>query len=299
MKIDSVNLEAFSIGNDISIARDDLFPLFLGGNKARKMVNIMADIERNHCNAVVSTGGVQSNHCRVVALACTLNNWKCKLVLHGSKEQFFSEKGNALLMRMTDVQFEFVPSSHIGPAMDQAMEEFKQQGLNPYYLYGGGHNKAGARAYVEAVHELKKALPSGTGMDHIFLASGTGSTQAGILAGCREVGWHQTRVHGISVAREKKRGIEAILESLDFLDKDQDGFHADIDFSDDFLFGGYGKYTQDLQEFVVRVAKDTGVLLDTTYSGKAFYGMLETIKSQRLTGKILFWHTGGIFNLMA
>ena len=152
---------------------------------------------------------------------------------------------------------------------------------------------------MEAIHELKHALPSDSGMDHIFLASGTGSTQAGILAGCREVGWHHTRVHGISVAREKKRGTEAILESLDFLDMDQLGLHADIDFSDDFLFGGYGKYTQDLQEFVVRVAKDTGVLLDTTYSGKAFYGMLETIKNQRLTGKILFWHTGGIFNLMA
>jgi D-cysteine desulfhydrase len=134
MKIDTVNLEALSIGFDISIARDDLFPLFLGGNKARKMVNIIADIEKNFCDAVVSTGGIQSNHCRVVALACTLNKWKCKLVLHGSKEQFFSERGNALLMRMADVEFEFVQSSHIGPAMDQAMEEYKQQGLNPYYL---------------------------------------------------------------------------------------------------------------------------------------------------------------------
>jgi D-cysteine desulfhydrase len=219
--------------------------------------------------------------------------------VHGSKEQFFSERGNALLMRMADVEFEFVQSSHIGPAMDQAMEEYKQQGLNPYYLYGGGHNKAGARAYVDAVFELKHALPPDSVVDHIFLASGTGSTQAGILAGCREVGWLQTRVHGISVAREKERGTEAILESLEFLEMDQEGLHTDIDFSDDFLFGGYGKYTQDLQEFVLRVAKETGVLLDTTYTGKAFYGMLETIKNQRLTGKILFWHTGGIFNLMA
>jgi D-cysteine desulfhydrase len=152
---------------------------------------------------------------------------------------------------------------------------------------------------VDAVFELKHALPPDSVVDHIFLASGTGSTQAGILAGCREVGWLQTRVHGISVAREKERGTEAILESLEFLEMDQEGLHTDIDFSDDFLFGGYGKYTQDLQEFVLRVAKETGVLLDTTYTGKAFYGMLETIKNQRLTGKILFWHTGGIFNLMA
>ena len=299
MRIDSVNLNAFAIREDITIARDDLFPLFLGGNKARKMVNIIADIERNHCDAVVTTGGIQSNHCRVVALACSLNQWKCKLILHGSKKQFFSEKGNALLMRMADVQLEFVPGNQIGPAMDQAMEEFRSEGYKPYYLYGGGHNKAGTLAYVDAMYELKKALPAETGIDHIFLASGTGSTQAGILAGCRKMGWNYTRVYGISVARAQKRGSEAILESLDFLGADTSTFQNDIIFSDDFLFGGYGKYSRELQEFVSQIARDTGILLDTTYSGKAFFGMVETIKNQNLTGNILFWHTGGIFNLMA
>ncbi len=299
MRIDSVNLKTLSIAEDINIARDDLFPLFLGGNKARKMVNIMGDIDKNHCNAVVTTGGIQSNHCRVVALACTLNQWKCKLVLHGSKEQFYSEKGNALLIRMANVQLEFVPGDHIGPAMDQAMEEFVMQGYKPYYLYGGGHNKAGTLAYVEAMHELKKALPADKMIDHIFLASGTGSTQAGLLAGCKEVGWKDTRVHGISIAREQKRGSEAILESLEFLGIQRDTFQAHIDFSDDFLFGGYGKSTRQLQEFVLQIARDTEILLDKTYSGKAFFGMVETIKKQRLRGNILFWHTGGIFNLMA
>lgn len=299
MKIDSVNLSAFSIKEEIYVARDDLFPLFLGGNKARKMVNIIADIERNHCDAVVTTGGIQSNHCRVVALACSLNQWKCKLILHGSKEQFFSEKGNALLMRMADVQVEFVPGSQIGPAMDQAMDELKSEGYKPYYLYGGGHNKAGTLAYVEAMYELKKALPENTGIDYIFLASGTGSTQAGILAGCRKVGWNDTRVYGISVAREKKRGSEAILESLHFLGADTETKQNDIVFSDDFLFGGYGSYNRTLQEFVHQTARETGILLDTTYTGKGFYGMVETIKEQDLTGNILFWHTGGIFNLMA
>ena len=299
MRIDSVHLGALSIQGDIYIARDDLFPLFMGGNKARKMVHIISEIEKNHCDAVVTTGGIQSNHCRVVALACTLNGWKCKLVLHGSREQFLSEKGNALIMRATDAQFEFVNGADIGPAMDRSMEEFKLQGLNPYYLYGGGHNEAGVRAYCEAVHELKNALPTDTSIDHIFLASGTGSTQAGILAGCQEVDWHHTKVHGISIAREKKRGTEAILESMDFIHAASDRLDAEIYFMDDYLFGGYGKSSQDLHDFIVRVAKETGVILDTTYSGKAFYGMVETIKKERPGGNILFWHTGGILNLMA
>jgi D-cysteine desulfhydrase len=49
----------------------------------------------------------------------------------------------------------------------------------------------------------------------------------------------------------------------------------------------------------MHIAKETGILLDTTYTGKAFYGMVETINKQSLTGNMLFWHTGGIFNIMA
>jgi D-cysteine desulfhydrase len=299
MRIDKVHLGAFSVQSEIYIARDDLFPLFMGGNKARKMVQIISDIEKHQGNAVVTTGGIQSNHCRVVALACAQNHWKCKLVLHGSREQFMAEKGNALIIRMTGAQVEFVEGKDIGPAMDRSMEEFRAQGLNPYYLYGGGHNKAGVTAYVEAVHELKSALPPDTLIDHIFLASGTGSTQAGILMGCREAGWNQTRVHGISIGREQQRGVAAILESLAFLGADPGSFRGDIDFRDEFLSGGYGQSSKEQQDFVARASRETGAILDTTYSGKAFFGMVEILKEAQLPGKVLFWHTGGIFNLMA
>jgi D-cysteine desulfhydrase len=299
LEVDAINLDAFSTKGTLLIARDDAFPLFMGGNKARKMVKIISDIEKKNCNAVVTTGGIQSNHCRVVALACAAKGWKCKLVLHGSRKQFLSEKGNALLMRLSNAQIDFVKDCDIGPAMDQSMNELKAQGFSPYYLYGGGHNKAGVTAYVEAVHELKNALPSGQIINHIFLASGTGSTQAGIVAGCQEAGWTQTNVHGISIARQKKRGIEAILDSLSFIYKNPDKFSNDIIFYDDFLFGGYGKSSQQLHDFIVHAANETGVILDETYTGKAFWGMIKIIKKEKLKGKILFWHTGGLLNLMA
>jgi len=245
------------------------------------------------------SGGIQSNHCRVVALACAGQNWACRLILHGSRDQFLADKGNALIMRAAGAQVEFVDAAEIGPAMEKAMEDFRTQGFRPYYLYGGGHNRAGVRAYEVAVAELKDILPPDDVPDHIFLASGTGSTQAGILAGCRKLGWHSTRVHGISVARRKERGKEAIMESLGFLDLNAESLRASIDFYDDFLFGGYGRSTGELQDFIASVAGQSGVILDNTYSGKAFYGMVKTVREQDLKGTLMFWHTGGLFNLMA
>jgi len=299
LEVDTISLDVFSIESNLLIARDDAFPFFMGGNKARKIVKIIADIEKNNCNAVVTTGGIQSNHCRVVALACASKGWKCKLVLHGSREKFFSEKGNALLMRLSDAQLEFVIPADIGSAMEKSMGDFRSQGLNPYYIHGGGHNKAGVEAYIEAVHELKDALPDGNAIDNIFLASGTGSTQAGLIAGCREVNWIQTRVHGISIAREKHIGVKAILESLGFIYPNPDVFFNNIIFHNDFLFGGYGISDQKLRDFIIYVANKTGVIIDDTYTGKAFWGMIQIIKREKLSGNMLFWHTGGLLNIMA
>jgi len=299
LKVDTIRLDSFSVIGSFLIARDDEFPLFMGGNKARKMVKIIEDIEKNNCNAVVTTGGIQSNHCRVVALACVSKGWKCKLILHGSEKQFLSEKGNALIMRLSNAQIEFVRPDSISLSMKNAMEEFKEKGFNPYYLYGGGHNKAGVTAYLEAVHELKNSLPNDYAIDNIFLASGTGSTQAGIIAGCRDVGWLQTKVFGISIARVKKKGIEAISESINYIYPNSEVFYNEINLYDDFLFGGYGISNQQLRDFTVNVARETGLILDHTYTGKAFLGMIEVIKNKGLKGNTLFWHTGGLLNLMA
>ncbi len=138
MQIDLISASRSPAGLPLSIVRDDLYPLFYGGNKARKMAHIMTEIEAGGFNAVVSTGGIQSNHCRVVALACAERGWKCKLILHGSREQFFAEKGNALLMRRSGAQLEFVEGPDIGPAMDRSMQELK-----------AGGNRVRAEAWVQ------------------------------------------------------------------------------------------------------------------------------------------------------
>ncbi|HSW67169.1 MAG TPA: pyridoxal-phosphate dependent enzyme, partial [Bacteroidales bacterium] len=135
--------------------------------------------------------------------------------------------------------------------------------------------------------------------DHIFLASGTGSTQAGIIAGCQEVGWFHTQVHGISVARDKNRGVEAILEALVFVYTEPAPITPNINFYDEYRFGGYGKYDQQLLNFINDAAEKSGIILDPTYTGKGFYGMMDVVTQKKLSGNILFWHTGGLLNLMA
>ena len=288
-------------GRCLHVFRDDLYPMVGGGNKARKAAYYEDYMRRNGYDACVTTGGIQSNHNRAIALMCARNGWHCHIVYHGSQDRFDSEKGNALLVRKSGASVEFVEASGIGPAMDNAIENLKSQDYNPLYIHGGGHDLSGGIAFADAVMQLKrKCEEAGFKPKYIFHASGTGSTQAGIAVGLDLAGWSDVTLIGISVARQKERGTAVIedfaneLAAYYGLGKDYKG---KINFLTDYLSGGYEQYTPDMETLLDDVMKHTGIMFDTTYSGKAFFGMIDYLKHHPEADSILFWHTGGIMNM--
>jgi len=290
--------------DNIRIFRDDLYPFLGGGNKGRKMDAIAKDIFLKNANALVTTGGIQSNHCRAVAIFAAQYKMKCTLVLHGSKVEFEKQSGNAKIMRLSGAEIVFVEeASQIGKAMDGAMRLYENNGFTPYYIWGGGHTFEGGLAYIDAVKELKEYCAENNWTpDYIFHASGTGSTQSGILAGLDKYDFENTKVIGISVGRKSEPATKIVDEFYKELCS-----HYNIDCSnresivlDDYLIGGYGQYNSELKELSLNSIKEYGFTLDTCYTGKAFYGMMDYIKNNKLEDKdILFWHTGGIFNFLA
>lgn len=299
-----VNIDSLSIENiHLKVVRDDIYPFIGGGSKARKAVAYERFLKENGYNAVVTCGGIQSNHNRAMALMCARNGWKCHLCIQGSEERFFAEKGNALLDRLSGATCELIRPEDTSVAMDKAMETLRKKGYNPYYVVGGGHNLPGGTCFVEAVEELKcQCDAEGWMPDYIFHASGTGSTQAGIAVGLDKVGWGDVKLVGISVARQQLRGRDVVVEFANMLAEHygmQQDYEKKILFTADYLMGGYEQYTEEMKSYLEEVMAETGLMLDTTYSGKGFWGMMQEIKRLGLQDKkILFWHTGGLMNMM-
>lgn len=302
--VNTVLFEEYNLpGVDIKIVRDDLFPFIGGGSKARKAVEYEKFLREESYNAVVTCGGIQSNHNRAIALMASRNGWKCHLCIQGTKERFEDEKGNALLCRLSGAECELIDPSDTAVAMDRAMENLAKEGYKPYYVHGGGHDLPGGTCFVDAVKALKEQCDANNYKpDYIFLASGTGSTQAGIVVGCDLVGWNDVKVVGISVARHYERGKQVIADFSNMLGQHY-GINKDftdkIIFNTDYLYGGYEQYTPEMESYLKEVMKSTSLMFDTTYSGKGFYGMMDIIKKGNLQDKnIIFWHTGGLMNLM-
>lgn len=291
------------LGIELRVMRDDLFPITGGGNKARKIVKIIQDAEKQSCNALVTTGGIQSNHARVTALAAAQKGWGCKLILHGDKEKLVDPQGNLLLMLLTGAEVQVVESSKISPAMSLAIDAFRSEGLIPYEIHGGGHSLSGSMAFVDATKELQEyCQKDGWRPDWLIHASGTGTTQAGLIAGLEKLGWH-TKVIGISIARRNPRGKDIVkksyLEISSYLGLPSR--NKPIDFRDNWVGQGYEKADSKVISAITTAAEIEGLILDSTYTGKAFAALLDLVSDGEIPQKsnVLFWHTGGLINLMA
>ena len=91
---------------------------------------------------------------------------------------------------------------------------------------------------------------------------------------------------GISVARNKTRGIKIIADSInDYLGRDIKNIEDQVIFLDDYIGDGYAKKNEIIEITIKQVMNKYGIPLDSTYTGKAFYGMTDYIKKHNIKDK--------------
>lgn len=301
--LERLNRLSRDLGVDLFAKRDDLYPVSGGGNKARKLQSIVRDAEEKGCDALVTTGGTQSNQARVAAILAASKGWRCELVLHGDPEELRHPLGNLLLMVLAGASVAIVPMDAVGEQLARAVERLGSEGRTPVMIPGRGYCQIGALAYVDAVQELLEQC-SGTGWrpDYILLASGTGLTQAGLLAGLDKYGL-PAKLIGVSVARSNPRAVAGVEASYAPL-AEHLGLAADfgkVHVRDEWTRGGYECHSAEDFETIGVAARTEGLYLDPTYTAKAFSALLWMVRNGEIEqgSRVLFWHTGGLLNLLS
>lgn len=283
--------------NRLYIKRDDLIPYSFGGNKARKGKLFFNEIEQGRYDCVVTYGSSHSNHCRIIANMAAKRGMKCFII---SPEAVSEPTFNSRFMQMFGAELTTVPVNEVHDTIEEKLQELKTQGRMPFFIPGGGHGNTGTEAYVQCYQEIKAhEREKGIHFDYIFHASGTGTTQAGLVCG-QLMSSDSRQIVGISIARKNPRGRDIVIESIrEYLNDRKVTLPESLIqqktlFIDDFTGAGYGKDS----ETIISTIKDAmiryGIPLDSTYTGKAFYGMEQYLINERIKGRnILFIHTGG------
>lgn len=286
-------------GPQLFIKRDDLTGLGFGGNKTRKLEFLAGDALAKGCKTLISTGAVQSNHCRQVAAAAARLGMGCILVLAGEKPE--QPQGNLFLDLLSGAEVIFVPKDQRDDALAEITKNAEAENRKPYLIPYGGSNAIGAMGYCGAMKELHE---QGLNPDWIVFATSSGGTQAGLLLGARETG-SQAKILGISVdkpAREFRETIAEIANSGAALLQLEARFAPEeILVNDNYCSSGYGVLTPSEKEAILLFAQHEAILLDPVYTGRAAAGMIDLIRQGffKPEEKVLFWHTGGTPALFA
>ena len=303
------------LGLNLFVKRDDQTGLAFGGNKARKLDFIMADVVAQKADSVVTWAGVQSNWCRQTAAAAQKLGIKAILVLFKKPGLPADCDGNLYLsmllgadIRLVDLDpgLSFMEMRDVKPILDDVVDREKRAGRKPYVAPIGGSllegsmtKPLGAIAYVNAMLELDaQANAQGVRVDAIVHATGSGSTQAGLLMGA-QLGSPHTKVVGISVSEDRgtvTRYVETISNHvLQELGRPDSIDRQNIIVFDEYIGKGYGIVDHRTTDALRLAAHSEGILLDPVYTGKAMAGMIDLIQKGYFESgsNVVFLHSGG------
>lgn len=255
--------------NNIYIKRDDLIPFSFGGNKARKGMLFWKDIKRKKADHIVTYGSSSSNHCRVIANIAAGENIPITII---SPKEIEKETFNLKMMRKFGAEFIFCPVAAVSKTIDSTMKNLQSLGKNPYFIMGGGHGNIGTQAYVDCYNEIcEYENKKGIKFDYIFHASGTGTTQAGLVVG-QLIAKDKRKIVGISIARKCPYGRNVIVDSVrEYLGNEvsESDVQNSIIFEDSYVASGYGDSISDIKKYIEIYMNKYGIPLDETYTGKA------------------------------
>jgi len=290
------------------VKRDDLTDLALGGNKVRKLEFLLGDAAAQGADTIITTAAAQSNFLRLTSAAARRIGMKPVLVVRGRPDVV--PQGNLLLMRIFDAELHFVQTddpyapSTVG-LMHEIADRVRRQGGRPYVVHLATFSSGLASVgYVPAAFELQEQLRARqTRADHVVLAVGSGTTQAGLLLGLR-LASVETHVLGVSVntPAQTLQGLVAaqVRDAAGILGVPADVVDArSIDITDAHVGPGYGIPTPDSADAVRLAARAEGLLFDPIYTGKAWAALQHGVRSGGIHrgATVVFLHTGGAPNV--
>lgn len=280
--------------------------LAFGGNKLRKLEYIIPDAIASNADTLVTIGGVQSNHTRMVAAVAAKIGMKCLLVqeswvLH--EDAVYDRVGNILLSRIMGAEVRLVDKGFdidIRRSWEQALNEVKSRGGRPYAIPAGASvHKYGGLGYVGFAEEVRAQEEQlGFGFDYILVCTVTGSTHAGMLVGFAKDG-RQRNVLGIDAsatpAQAKAQVLSIARDTAKLVKFGMEIVEDDVVLLEGYASPGYGLPSAETKQAIRLCARLEGIITDPVYEGKSMQGMIDLVQKGFFPegSRVLYAHLGG------
>lgn len=286
------------------IKRDDFTGFEMSGNKVRKLEYALKQGIESGAEVFITCGGIQSNHARATAAAAARLGKRTHLVLKGEPKD---PEGNYFLDVLFGAKVKFISEEAYGSRRNEVMEEIKrkyeEQDCKVYVLPEGASNGIGMYGYFQAFEEiLEQEKEMGLTFDAICVTDGSGGTYAGLYA-ANEYYESKKKIVGFNIYDQntdgRKRAGDIIREGMELAEFGKEISMEQVCITYDYVGDGYGIASDEVIAFIAKTARETGMVLDPVYTGKAMHGVITEINrgNPLLYGNVLFIHTGGEFGI--
>ncbi len=305
------------LGINLYIKRDDFTGKNLfGGNKVRKLEYLIGDAKAQGCDYVFTYGATQSNHAMETASACCTAGLKCVLYLTAFVDPDENDyRANLLLDKILGAEIHIVKPEGDETENDAQARSFElakaqiakleAEGHKCYNVPVGGSTFVGSAAFAKGYVELQEQLDqAGVHADYIVHCTGSGGTMAGIVAGHKLVN-SDAKIVSINAFLPADNYIDLAVEhandALAWVGSDVRVNTEDFNIDLGYYLPGYEQPSEGGSEAIRMLAREEGIFLDPVYTGKAFAGLLDYVRTGKIPqgSNVVFWHTGGAMALFS
>lgn len=280
--------------------------LAMGGNKLRKLEYIVPDAIASNADTLVSIGGVQSNHTRMVAAVAAKIGMKCRLVQESwvpHEDAVYDRVGNILMTRLMGADSRIVDDGFdigIRKSWEDAMQSVRDEGGSPYGIPAGASvHKYGGLGYVGFAEEVRaQEKEMGIKFDYIIVCVVTGSTQAGMIVGFA-VDDRADRVIGIDASgtpEQTREQVKQIVDNTaDLVDLGRKVRNDEIVINPNYAYPAYGVPSHETNDAIRFAARTEAMITDPVYEGKSMQGMMHLVRKGSFPdgSRVLYAHLGG------
>jgi len=307
--IESLPRLSDALGGEIEIyaKREDCNSgLAYGGNKLRKLEYIVPDAIASGADTLVSIGGVQSNHTRLVAAVAAKIGMRCVVVQEKWVPHYdavYDRVGNILLTRLMGADSRLVDDGFdigIRQSWEEAMQSVRDAGGVPYGIPAGASvHKFGGLGYVgfaEEVREQEEQL--GFRFDYVIVCVVTGSTQAGMIVGFAAQD-RADRVIGIdasgTLGQTRAQVRQIVDNTAGLVGLGRKVRDDEIVINPDYAYPAYGVPSEATNEAIRLAARTEALITDPVYEGKSMQGLIDLTRKGFFPpgSRVLFAHLGG------
>jgi 1-aminocyclopropane-1-carboxylate deaminase len=262
------------------IKREDLVHGPAHGNKYRKLKYHIQEAIQKGRSSLITLGGAFSNHIYAMAYAGSMLKIPTVGYIRGETDDRNPTLKQA---RAWGMELRFIARADYKFLYTACgIEMLEKRHPEAYIIPMGGTHPLALRGMEELVYEVKKQ--TNMTFDYWACPIATGGTGAGLVSGLAG----QSRVIGFNVL--KGLGLDTLQIALPVL-RDVNAFTFI-----DSHYGGIGKFSGALIQFIIEFYEATRIFLDPVYTGKMMFKLLELIKTGYFDEgtTILVMHTGGL-----